>query len=141
MMDVGAAFVADVEAFVLVDPGEGALDRPAVVAETGAVRGQAARDHGLDPALPDQAAVLVVVVAAVGEQAVGSLAGPAGAAADRHDGVQQRDQLGHVVAVGAGHAPGQRCAVRVGQEVVLGARPAAVDRARARRGAPFLACT
>jgi hypothetical protein len=49
--------------------------------------------------------------------------------------------LGDVVAVGAGQRPGERDAACVDEEVVLGARTTAVDRARARRGAPFLACT
>jgi len=47
------------------------------------VLGLAAGDHRLDAALPDEAAVLVVVVAAVGEQRLGSSSGPAGPAADR----------------------------------------------------------
>ena len=61
----------------LVQPGEGALDDPAVAAEPGAVLGLAAGDHRFDAALPDQAAVLVVVVAAVGEHASGRRRGPA----------------------------------------------------------------
>jgi hypothetical protein len=36
-VDVGAAFVADAEASVLVQPGEGALDDPALAAESGSV--------------------------------------------------------------------------------------------------------
>jgi hypothetical protein len=49
-----------------VQPGEGALDDPAVAAKTSAMLGLAASDHRLDAALPDQPPVLVVVVAAVG---------------------------------------------------------------------------
>ena len=64
-----AAVVADEQSFELVQPGEGALDDPAVAAEAGAVLGLAAGDLGLDPALPELAAVLVVVVAAVGGDA------------------------------------------------------------------------
>jgi hypothetical protein len=51
-----------------VEPGEGAFDDPAVASEPGAVLGLSAGDDRLDAALPDEAAVLVVVVAAVGEQ-------------------------------------------------------------------------
>jgi hypothetical protein len=50
-----------------VEPGEGAFDDPAMLAEPGAVFCLAAGDHGFDAALPEQAAVLVVVVATVGE--------------------------------------------------------------------------
>jgi hypothetical protein len=70
VVDVGAAFVADEQSFEVVQPGEGALDDPAVATEAGAVLGPAARDHGSDAALADEPAVLVVVVAAVCDQAV-----------------------------------------------------------------------
>ena len=66
-MDVGAAVVADEQAAALVEPGEAAFDDPALASKSGAVLGQAARDQRLDPTCTDEAAVLVVVVAAVGE--------------------------------------------------------------------------
>ena len=140
-MDVVAAVGADEESAAVVEPGEGAFDDPAVAAEPGAVLGLAAGDHGLDAALPEQAAVLVVVVAAVGDQRVGSPSRPADAAADRRHPVEQREQLGDVVAVAAGERPGERDPAAVYEEVVLAACPAAVDRARTRFGAPFFACT
>ena len=68
-MDVVAAVGADEESAAVVEPGEGALDDPAVAAEAGAVLGLAASDDRFDAALPDEAAVLVVVVAAVGDAA------------------------------------------------------------------------
>ncbi len=49
-MDVAAAVVADEQPFELVEPGEGALDHPAVAAETGAMLGVAASDLWSDPA-------------------------------------------------------------------------------------------
>jgi hypothetical protein len=49
--------------------------------------------------------------------------------------------LGDVVAVAARHAPGERDPGRVDDQVVLGAVSGPVNRARARRGAPFFACT
>ena len=52
-----------------------------------------------------------------------------------------RDELGDVVAVAAADCPGERDSARVDQEVVLGAVSGSVNRARARRGAPFFACT
>jgi hypothetical protein len=67
-VDLGATVVTDEQPLEVVKPGEGALDDPAEAAEAGAVLGEAAGDHGLDPTRPHQPAVLVVVVAAVGEQ-------------------------------------------------------------------------
>ena len=49
-VDVGAVFVAQSQAAVLVEPGDGALDDPALTAEAGAVAGVLAGDLGLDPA-------------------------------------------------------------------------------------------
>ena len=66
-MDVVAAVGADEESAAVVRPGESAFDDPAVAAEAGAVLGLAAGDDRFDAALPDEPAVLVVVVAAVGE--------------------------------------------------------------------------
>ena len=138
-MDVVAAVGADEEAAAVVEPGEGAFDDPAVAAESGAVFGFASRDHGFDPALPDEAAVFVVVVAAVCEQRLGSSPRPADTAADGWHPVEEIDQLGDVVAVAAGQRPGQRDAASVYEEMVFAACPAAVNRAGTRFGAPFFA--
>ncbi len=82
---------------------------------------------GLTPR-PQLTAVLVVVVAAVGDEAVGSLAGPADLAADGGDAVDEGQQLGDVVAVAGGQRDGQRDAVAVDQQAVLGAQAGAVNR-------------
>ena len=82
-MHVGPAFVADEQALEVVQPGEGALDDPAVAAEPGAVLGLAAGDHRFDPALAQRAPVLVVVVAAVGDERSGRRRGRPTRAAHR----------------------------------------------------------
>jgi len=71
----------------------------------------------------------------------GAASRPADAAAHRRDTLDQWDQLGDVVAVAARDRPGERDSGRVDQEVVLGAVSGSINRARARRGAPFFACT
>jgi hypothetical protein len=53
-----------------------------------------ARDLRFDAAPPELAAVAVVVVAAVGDQPLGASARPAALAAQRRDGVDERQQLG-----------------------------------------------
>ena len=64
--------------------------------------GRAPREHGLYAAAPQFAAVLVVVIAAIGDHLVGALARPAGFARDRTDPIDEREQLRHVVAIPAG---------------------------------------
>jgi len=140
-VNVGADFVADAEAFVLVEPGEAAFDDPTVCAEAGAVGDAAAGDHRPDASGPQQPAVLVVVVAAVGEEPSGAAQRPADPATDGRDRVEQRDELGDVVAVPAGQGDRDRGAVGVGDQVMLGAGPATVDRRRARLLPPLRART
>jgi hypothetical protein len=123
-----------------VQPGEGALDDPAVAAESRSVSALPACDHGRDAELADQTTVLVVVVAAIGEQPVGSSSWPAGAAANGRHPLEQLEELGDVVAVGAGQRPGERDPAGVYEQVVLASAPAAVNRARTCFGAPFFAC-
>ena len=130
-VEVGPAFVADAEPLEGVQPGEAALDHPALAAQPGAVGHAPAGDPRGDPASPQSAAVNVEVVAPVGEQLAWAAAGPATPSADGWHGVKQRHQLSDVVAVAAGQRDRERDAAGVADQMVLGARPAAVDRRRA----------
>ena len=107
-MDLGPSFVADEQSFELVEPGEAALDDPAVAAQRRAVVGLAAGDLRPDAALADLVAVRVGVVAAVGEQLLGPPSGPAEPAAHMGHPVHEWDQLGDVVPVAAAQAHGGR---------------------------------
>jgi len=139
-VDVVAAVGTDQEASTVVEPCEGTLDDPAVASESGAVFCLAARDDRLDATCPDEAAVLVVVVAAVGDQRRGASSRSAGAASHGRHAVEQLEQLGDVVAVAAGECPGERDTAAVYEQVVLAAGPASVDGAGTRFRAPFFAC-
>jgi hypothetical protein len=140
-VDVVAAVVADEQPFELVEPGESAFDDPAVAAEPGAVIGAAAGDLGCDAATAELATMALVVVAAVGAHPVRSSAWPADLAAHRRHTVDERDQLGYVMAVAAGDRPGERDPGRVYEKVMLRPVSGSINRARARFGAPFFACT
>lgn len=82
----------------------------------------------LEPA--DLVPVDLVVIAAVGVQIPGAAQWPAALAADRRDGLDQRDQLGDVVAVAAGGDCRERDAVRLDDQMVLAAGLAPVHRGR-----------
>src|SRR5438552_9791362 len=140
-MDVAAAVVAHEQPFELVEPGEGAFDHPAVAAESGAVLGLAAGDLGGDAALAELTTVAFVVVSAVGGDALRPPARPTDTTAHRRHPVDERDQLRAVVAVAAGEGPGERDPGRIDQEAMLRSVSGSVNRARARLGAPFFACT
>ena len=91
------------------------------MSESGAVLGLASCDQRFDPSLPDEAAVLVVVVAAVGVDDVRAPAGPSDAAGDGRDAIEQRHELGDVVAVAGRGCVRQRQPVAVDEQVVLDA--------------------
>lgn len=118
-MDLVAAVVADEQSLEVVQPGEGALDDRADAAEAGAVLALAAGDLGADAKSAELEPVLVVVVAAIGDDTAGSLARPPDLAAHRRYPVDQWDQLGDVVAVAAGDRPGERDPTCVDEKVML----------------------
>ncbi len=126
-MEIGASLVAGAEAFELMQPGEGALDHPAHLAQSGTVGDAASRNQRLDTPLPQQAAVLVEVVAPVGIQAPGLAAGTSPPSPDRRDGVEQGQELGDVVPIAAGESDGERGSVAIDDQVVLRAGAGTID--------------
>jgi uncharacterized radical SAM superfamily protein len=95
----------------------------------------------LDVAGAQQAAVLVVVIAAVGQQHVGLLARPPPGDRPRVQVFKQRDQLRDVVAVAAAQPNGQRDPGRIDQKMVFGARAGTIDRGWPRQEPPKRART
>ncbi|KUN57832.1 hypothetical protein AQJ46_45750 [Streptomyces canus] len=81
-VEVGAYLVADLESLELVEPGEGPLDDPAGLAQSGAMRGAFPGELPCDAAGLEKPTVLVVVVAAVGEQPAWSVTWPPSNPAD-----------------------------------------------------------
>ena len=118
-MNISSSFGADTESPEAFQPGEGAFDRPADFAQAGTVLDAAASDDRRDAACANETAVLVVVVAAVGVEPARSTTWLVDHAADRRDGVDQRNQLGDVIAVPAGQCDGQRDTGGVGDQVML----------------------
>jgi hypothetical protein len=140
-VDLRSAVVADEQALEVMQPREGALDDPAHAAQSRSMPTVAAGDLRSDAASAQLTPLRPVVVGAVGGEALGSAVRPATAAAHRRHGVDERDQLGDVVAIAGRERPGERDAAGVDEEVVLGAGSGPVNWARARLGAPFFACT
>ncbi len=77
-MDVGAAFVADCQATELVEPGEAALDDPAVAAELLGAFDAASGDPWHDVSAPAGITAAAVIVGFVGVQLVGPFLGRPG---------------------------------------------------------------
>lgn len=136
-MDVVADLPADPQAAEPAQVGENALDNPALGSESGAVFGAASCDQQLHAERADEATVFVVVVAAVTEHDVGAAPRSAALAWYGRHRLKQWNELGDVVTVAAGQGDGERDASGVRDQVVFAARPAPVNRASSRLGAPF----
>jgi hypothetical protein len=134
LQDVGAALVADGQAAVGQQPGQGAFDLPAVAAQPLAGLHSSAGDPRADPSMAQDPAAGWVVIAFVGVELGWAPAWPPGPspwADDRRDGVHQRLQQLRVMGVGGRQTHRQWDAGGVDDQVVLGAWLAAVDRIRA----------
>lgn len=143
-MQVGVPFVAHQEAAVAVQPGEGALDHPAVAPQLLAGLDAPAGDARGDMAAAQQAAVLCGIVALVSVQFARSAAGPTPASTRWPQGRERIDEAlqdGALVDVGGGDEQRQWGAAPFGYQMVLAARPAPIGRIRPRRSAPLFAGT
>jgi phosphoglycerate dehydrogenase-like enzyme len=120
-VDLGVALVADPEPAEVVQVSKAALHDPALAPEPRPVGRAAAGDDGCDAERSEQPAVLVMVIATVGQQPVGLLARAATLAFHRPavQILEQRDQLGDVVAVATGEGDRKRDAAGVDEQMVL----------------------
>lgn len=103
-MSSGFPHPADPQASEPVQVGECALHETALGTQAGAVLGATTGDQRLHAHVPDQTAVLVVIVAAVAQHHVRPASRLATPATHGRHGLKERDQLGDVNAV----APDQR---------------------------------
>src|SRR5215208_575675 len=83
---------------------------------------------GLTPRRHSSRRYLSWVIAAIGDQPVRSPARPTAFARDRADPIDEGQQLRDVIAMATGQRCGQRHAVTVDDQVVLGTSAGAVDR-------------
>jgi hypothetical protein len=134
LVHVVADLPADPQTAEVVQDSEGALGDPSLRAPTRAMLGVAACDQWPDSEFAHQPPVLAVVVSAVREEHAGAPSGPAALAPHRRHGVQQRDELGDVVAVAAGERDSERDPGPAGDQVVPAACPAPVNRTSPRLG-------
>lgn len=136
-MNVLTTLVANGKAAVLVEPGEAALDDPAMAAEPVARVDAAPGDAAGDAALGQRLTAARKVVPLVGVQLVGPAARHAVRLADRRDGVEQVGEAEAVVAVGAAQAQRERRAAAIDDHMMLRAGLAAIGRIRPGGGPPF----
>ncbi len=136
----GEPFVADREAPVAGEPGQGPLDHPPMPAQSRLRFDARARDAVLDPPAATRRPALAIVVPLSSMQ----LGGPAPRAA-APPGLQRRDRVEHrleqhrVVDVGRRHRTGERDALGIRNNMLLRARVAFLRRVLPGRTAPLWA--
>ena len=118
-MHANPAFVAHGEPAKSVQPGQRALNDPTRATQAAAVRRPALGELGVDPALVKRIAMRLRIISAVTPDETGFAQGPPGTAAQRRNGIDQRQQLCDVVSVRAGEHRRQRDAACLGENVMF----------------------
>ena len=141
-MDVSPALVADREAPEAGEPGERALDHPAVAPEAVRALDAAAGDARRDRAGAALGPAAAVVVGLVRVELAGAASRAAPTPTDTGHDVEHRGEQLAVMAVRPAQLEAERRAARVDDEVALRARPPAIRGVRAdlrgrRRAPPF----
>jgi len=125
-VNVGPTFEANAKTTEVVKPRMCTFDNPAEFAQTTSVPCPALGNHWLDVALAKFLAMRLGVVATVCVDDLGFVKRPATYAANRWNGVNQRQQLSDVVAIRACQDRADRNAIGVYEDVVLGTRSRAI---------------
>jgi hypothetical protein len=138
-MDIGPSLIAHGEAAKAVQPGERALDDPAMTTQALAGVDPLASDPDPDVPTAQRRAAARDVVALVGMQLPWALAAAPIGLPEGRDGIEQCLEDDGVVAVGPGQERSERDAIPVSHKMALRARFAAIRRVRTDGFAPLLA--
>jgi hypothetical protein len=125
-VNTGPTFVAQVETAKTMEPGQRAFHDPPRAPKPTAMGRAALGELAIDAAAMQRVAMRLRIVASVALNQSRLVNGATGTAPEGWNRVDQRQQLGDVVAVGARQQRGQRDAVRIGENVVLRPRLTAI---------------
>ncbi len=140
-MNQGPALPTDQQAAVAVEPGDGALDLPAMTTQPLLGFDAGARNPGRNSSTTAGSSVLLGMVPFVGMELAGALARTTARTCDGLHGIEHGLQHVGIRHVGGGQSDRQWQAVPVSQDVVLAARTPAVARVGACFWAPLFAWT
>ena len=139
LMDISPPFVADREAPEAIEPGERALDDPAVATQAVAGVDAFTRNADLDVATAQGGSAPRIVIALIRMEFDRPLASLSGGRLGRGDGIQQQLEDLRVVAIGSSQERGKREAAPLDHNMALRARFAPIRWIRADGVAPLLA--
>ncbi len=127
-MNISTAIGTNTEAMEVMEPGMRAFNDPAILAKAAAMFGTALGDHWLDTTIAQRALMPLGAVTTIGVNHTRSSQWMAAQSAIRWHRVGQRDQLRDVVDIRASQDRGERRAVGVGDDVVLGTGSRSIGR-------------
>jgi len=130
-MDTRQSFVAHPQSAKLMQPGNGSFNDPAGFTQAAAVWRSALGQIAGNPAAFERIPVRLAVVAPITLHTSRFASGPPGLAGNRRDGIDQRQQLRDVIAVGLSQNHTQGYAACLDEDVVLAARFAPIRGVRA----------
>jgi hypothetical protein len=125
-VNTGPTFVAHIEAAKPMEPGQRAFDDPPRAPEPTAMRRAALGELRVDAPAMQRVAMWLRIVASVALNQPRFAHGATRTAAERRNRIDQRQQLGDVVAIGGSQQRRQRDAARLGEKVVLRPRLTAI---------------
>jgi hypothetical protein len=126
-MDVGPAFIAHSQTAKLMQPGQGSLHHPPVDTQPTAMRGEPLGQHRSNPQRPQCPAVRSGIIGPVSLDLVGPATGTSSLASHFRNGLNQGQQLGHVMTVGSRHNSRQGSPIGVSNQVVFAPQLAPVS--------------
>jgi hypothetical protein len=129
-VNVATAIEANAKSSEIVEPRVSSFYHPAEFSQATAMFGSTPRDYWPDATVSQALAMCVGVVAAIAVDDFGLAQWSATRAADRRDGIDQRQQLGNVVTVCTGQDHADRHPVGVYEDVVLRTWARAIRRVR-----------
>jgi len=130
-VDVGTFFVAHAQASELMQPGQRALDDPAGFAQSAAVSYLAAGQKRGDAFCTQRVAMGLGIVGAVTLDTRRFASRASGLAVDRRDALDQGQQLGDVMGIGAAQREGKWNALGIGEQVMFAPTLPSIRRIRA----------
>jgi hypothetical protein len=130
-VNVSSTIEAYAKTTEVVEPRVSPFDDPTVFAQTTAVFSAAPRDHRFNAAFAQSLTMRIGIVTTIGIDDLGFLKWSATRAADRGNRVDERQQLGDVVAVRAGQDGADGNAIGVYEDVVFGTGSRAIRGVRA----------
>ena len=136
LMDIGPSFITNTQSPKLMQPTQGAFHHPAVGPQPTAVTRTSLGNTGFNPYLSQRLTIRFGIVSPIGIQLCKTITGSTAFAGHRRYGIDQRQQLDHIMAIGCGGLCDNGNAVSIGQKMMFGTGLTTVYRARTSFFAP-----